>query len=1040
MNRCARSIPVLWSLIACFSITSWPTLLQAEGDVEQWMERAKQQNDPADAMDTLEMALAEHPTSRRLLSFAAIYSYRHGITAAKANQPEVSRQLLFKSSEYCQRLLSSDEADEATRKLAGGVANALAGFAKWSRQANLPGTTAKLLEECVALRRRLNLTADQRLAQALNGLGALHHSQANYFVALDYYREAVQELRTAAQAPPDLAICLTNLGASMRKLGKYPDARRCYDEAIAILRRHHDGDHAQVANILNNVGLMLEFQGDFGEAKPYYVEAVEILQRLDPDGSPRQAMALHNLGGLYESQNKFELAREHYDDALTMRRRFPPEDHPEVATILSSIGMLLFRQTSYQEAAGFHREALEIRQRLYPASKYANGHPQLALTLDNQGDVAWATGDYREARERYQQALQMRQRLYPAAAFPDGHADLAASLDNLGKLSLSEHAFEEAYSHCTAALRMRSRLAEAFVTVASEAEALNFMATQARSANHLLSIPASQAKPKQYYAEIWSGRRLIQRKMEQRLAHSRAGKSAEMEEYLSLRRRIGQLAISAADGNAAELNSRQTQLRELTREKERLEREFAQSGTTVPASESTSPRDLARRLPPGAIFVDVVRYTANRYDRQRPGIEGEQRRDEYRAFVVWADESVRQHTLGSAEEIDKLVGSWRSDIARGLRSSQAARRLAEHVWSPIGASLTGSERAIYLCVDGALARVPWAAMPISASQVLLEKLAVAMVPSGQFLSEQLAGVKTPQRSEQQMLLVGDVDYRAAMPAGATEQPKQLWPQLSGTRQEIEAISGLAGSRQFAVTTLSQTNATPDSVLQQLPGARWAHFATHGFFADPELRSLLELSEQSFREVGSAGGERTAVARRNPLLLSGLVFASTELPNGQPETLEGVSGNGILTAEAIAGLPLGQMEVAVLSACETGLGEVAGGEGVYGLQRAFHIAGARNVVASLWKVSDKATAALMALFYRKVWVEELPPLEALRQSQLTIYRRPDLIDELAVTRGPNLGKVVKLARNERDEPVETSPTKLWASFTLSGGGIAIADAN
>jgi CHAT domain-containing protein len=128
---------------------------------------------------------------------------------------------------------------------------------------------------------------------------------------------------------------------------------------------------------------------------------------------------------------------------------------------------------------------------------------------------------------------------------------------------------------------------------------------------------------------------------------------------------------------------------------------------------------------------------------------------------------------------------------------------------------------------------------------------------------------------------------------------------------------------------------------------------------------------------------------------------------------------------------------VLSACETGLGEVAGGEGVFGLQRAFHLAGAKNVVASLWKVDDQATAALMALFYDKLWRQKKPAIKALREAQLTLYHHPERIAALAKERGPNFDKVVRLPVT-RDKGTKTQPggkaaTKLWAGFVLSGLG-------
>jgi len=114
--------------------------------------------------------------------------------------------------------------------------------------------------------------------------------------------------------------------------------------------------------------------------------------------------------------------------------------------------------------------------------------------------------------------------------------------------------------------------------------------------------------------------------------------------------------------------------------------------------------------------------------------------------------------------------------------------------------------------------------------------------------------------------------------------------------------------------------------------------------------------------------------------------------------------------------------------------VAGGEGVFGLQRAFHIAGARNVIASLWKVDDQPTAALMRLFYHKLWIEKKPPIVALRESQLALYRNPDKIGDLATTRGPDFAQVVEridVATSETSG--KTSPTKTWAAFILSGSG-------
>ena len=127
---------------------------------------------------------------------------------------------------------------------------------------------------------------------------------------------------------------------------------------------------------------------------------------------------------------------------------------------------------------------------------------------------------------------------------------------------------------------------------------------------------------------------------------------------------------------------------------------------------------------------------------------------------------------------------------------------------------------------------------------------------------------------------------------------------------------------------------------------------------------------------------------------------------------------------------------MLSACDTGRGpfNVAGGEGVYALPRAFHLAGCPNVVASLWKVDDDATAALMGVFYRHLWVDKLPPLEALRRAQLYLYRHPSAIPALAKRRGEQFAEVdLPKETVKPGEPAKHAPTSQWAAFVLSGTG-------
>lgn len=325
--------------------------------------------------------------------------------------------------------------------------------------------------------------------------------------------------------------------------------------------------------------------------------------------------------------------------------------------------------------------------------------------------------------------------------------------------------------------------------------------------------------------------------------------------------------------------------------------------------------------------------------------------------------------------------------------------------------------------------------PGQTGAILLDDFAVATIPHAQFLLDKFGQPAPDRHVPDRALVVGGVKYDAESPAPAAVtgradlglQPgaKVSWPPLPATAAESAGVAATAERRKMTVTRLDGDRAVPAAVLAELPRVRFAHFATHGFFSDPAIRSVFQPDVKDYDITRR--GERIGRMANTPLVMTGLVFAGANNPK--------TPGRGILTGEALIDLDLSGLELAVLSACETGLGDVAGGEGAFGLQRAFHMAGARNVVVSLWKVPDQSTAALMALFYRNLWEKNLSPLESLRQAQLELYRNPGKIGALA--KGFR-GKFEEVSGNGGE--VQMKPGKdgaahplLWAAFTLSGPG-------
>jgi CHAT domain-containing protein len=172
------------------------------------------------------------------------------------------------------------------------------------------------------------------------------------------------------------------------------------------------------------------------------------------------------------------------------------------------------------------------------------------------------------------------------------------------------------------------------------------------------------------------------------------------------------------------------------------------------------------------------------------------------------------------------------------------------------------------------------------------------------------------------------------------------------------------------------------------------------------------------EFRQFGDDPRRLAAKNPLGFTGLVLANGE----------------VLTGLSLIDLALENLRLITLSACETGLGDYTGGEGVQGLQSAFHLAGCPNVVASLWKVNDEATAALMRRFYHHLWEKNEPPIQALRRAQLELYRNPTQIADLMRGGAPKFSGVAKpLPKGEEPKAGERAATKLWAVFVLSGVG-------
>jgi CHAT domain-containing protein len=486
--------------------------------------------------------------------------------------------------------------------------------------------------------------------------------------------------------------------------------------------------------------------------------------------------------------------------------------------------------------------------------------------------------------------------------------------------------------------------------------------------------------------QVWKGvvslRQQQMRRLRRQLVGSDPRTARLFADLESATRRLAAL-VNTTPGPRQRDTYRQ-RLDEANAEVERLQKELAAVSTAFRKEmeqRRRTPDELRQALPNGVALVDLLEY--GQFTPRAKGGDSWERR--LTAFVVRKDRPVVWVELGPVESLAESVEQWRQGLPQRRRpvfdDDDPAVTLRQRLWEPLEPHLKGVA-TVLISPDGAVACLPWGALPGSTpDKYLIEERAVAVIAVPQFLPELLAAQKKGDAGPPALLLVGDVDYGAAPGKADVEIASRglstvlqrasgaSWRRLPATRQETVAIGELY-RRCFPAGTaksLEEGGATERAVREAAPRCAWLHLATHGYFAPHKVNAALDRGKKRAEPSLSLAEQRGFVGFPQGLL-AGVVLAGANKGGGEGED------DGVLTALEMAELDLRGVELAVLSACETGLGVKSGGEGLLGLQRAFQVAGARSTVASLWSVPDEATRALMERFYANLWEKKMGRLE------------------------------------------------------------------
>ena len=806
---------------------------------------------------------------------------------------------------------------------------------------------------------------------------------------------------------------LHTLGVGLLNQGEYTAARSHFQRALAIFEAQYGPWHEYVATTLSVLAATDAKLGDYASARRAQSRAAAIYAHVGGPNHPFVAIALSELAKVYRDEGQLNDALPLFERALTIREKALGPQHLEVARTLADLSSVFMLTGRLENANGLANRAVAIWEGL--------GAPdarEFATVLAIAGQIQTGRRDYSAAKEHFGKAIQIRGRMFGVShpLYAEAEAGLSLALAHLGEAQSAVQMAVDAENSGRKHLQLMLRSLP-------ERQALNYAAARPKGLSLILSLlDAVPNAASQALDELIRGRALV---LDEVATRQGAGHTPDGPNYVSMG------ALAAAQQRLANLLVRgpgslsATQYASIVgdarRESESAEQALAEQNLdfrTALSRAQTGLKEVDAAIEPGSAVVSFGRYDRTSFKAQRrsarPDVNAriaDRAVLSYVAFVLRPGVAPIPVSLGAASEIDALIKEWRDAITavgnagstaavtqRSSRvSGEALRRL---VWDPIASHLEDSAR-VFIVPDGALSLVPFAALPIGSRSFLLETGPVIHYLSAERDVVQRVHAAAAERG---LLAVGGPSFDGR-PLGSTVtapytsasktktasfrgselcgglQGVRFQP-LDGTLQEVQEVSRLWSASAVSSGDIDSARllvgrqASEATFKLEAQRYRVLHLATHGFFLDD---SCAPTRTAGTRGVG--GLTSTATVVQNPLRLSGLAFA------GANRRASPNSGNedGILIAEEVAALNLQGVEWAVLSACDTGLGEIKAGEGVFGLRRAFQIAGARTVIMSLWSVDDQATRLWMRALYEGRLQKHLSTADAMHQASLSVLR-------------------------------------------------------
>jgi CHAT domain-containing protein len=842
----------------------------------------------------------------------------------------------------------------------GVIANSLYKDADLSDEENARlsmqlGQSAYATGRLVVAEKRLNaarryfeqggLTADPGYVKTISTQGLLYTSMGRYPQAETATTEALT-LRKERQGEKSMAVAasLNNYAVLHYNLGLYNEAEKEFATAIDLVKSNGQEQAMTHAIILNNKAILFQSIGRYEEGAKLLEEALRLTGKLEVTKAKNHLKFFSNLALLYQQMGKYAEAERIYQG---LEKRLE-KGKAEYANMLNNLAILYMVMKKDDKVEEMLRRSAGIYK-----STNGDNSPAYAKVVSDLGNYLRYKGRYDEALPMLEGVLKNREE-----TLGPNHPHFVQSQEDLAILYWKKKDYTRAYPLYREVMEKSLDFINQYFPPMSEAEKTKYwdmlssrfqrfynFATEAGASNKAIITDMFE------YRLATKGLLLSSaRKVSEGILNS--GNDKLVKDYLEWIDQKEQLtamyAYSKEDLNeqGVDLDSLQSAANATEKRLSETSKEFSQFYFTS----KTKFADIQKKLKTDEALVEIIKL---KYFDQVLSDSSV-----YLGLVV--TKSNPEPKLVVLANGNELEGKSAKSYRLMMKNKMVDEKSYNQYWLPFENEVKGKKN-LYVSPDGVYNQVNLYTLKKPAGDYLINQYDIVLLGNGRDLLKQ---GKAAGGGAKKATLIGFPDYGSP-----------TIPELPATKTEVDGINKMLKTSGYQVAEWTQQDATENN-LKSAHKINVLHIATHGYFLQDVDKASWPIGVQADN------------AKDNVLLRSGLMFTGASDADKHNTSLDNTS-NGIMTSYEAMNLDLKGTSLVVLSACETGLGEVKAGEGVYGLQRAFLVAGAEALIMSLWKVDDAATQQLMNNFYTN-WLKTGDREKAFKQAQLqlmTKYKEP-----------------------------------------------------